>query len=108
MANGTSKATELSELVVKELQESFYYFVPQKLNFDRVELYFGERFFKYFMEKDSKNNFKFLFNPQIQDLLSKALINLEALDNQALVLILSQDLIFAYQRNFQSLNSETK
>ena len=36
MASSSQKHTELSELIVKELEESFYYFVPKKLNFDKV------------------------------------------------------------------------
>ena len=55
MASSSQKHTELSELIVKELEESFYYFVPKKLNFDKVEVFFGERFFKYLMVKDSSN-----------------------------------------------------
>lgn len=52
-----------------------------------------------------ENNFKFLFNPKIQELLHRAVTNLEALDNQALVLILSQSLINVYQRCFESINA---
>lgn len=90
---------------MKELEETFYYFVPKKLNFDKVEVYFGERFFKYLIMKDAsnfdvnkENNFSFLFNNRVQELLQKAMLNLESLDNQALVLIISQDIIYAYQQ----------
>lgn len=41
MAGQGQKQTELSELIVKELEESFYYFVPKRLNFDKVEIFFG-------------------------------------------------------------------
>lgn len=51
-----------------------------------------------------ENNFQFLFNPKIQELLQKAVTNLEALDNQALVLILSQGLINSYQKHFETLD----
>ncbi len=54
------------------------------------------------------NNFTFLFNDKIQVLLQKALLNLESLDNQALILIISQDLIGAYQREFKNLKPEVK
>lgn len=101
----SQKQTELSELIVKELEESFYYFVPKKLNFDKVEVFFGERFFKYLMVKDSKNNFSFLFNHKVQDLLHKSMLNLESLDNQALILIICQDIIYAYQREYKNLEA---
>lgn len=52
-----------------------------------------------------ENNFKFLFNNQIQELLHKAVSNLEALDNQALVLILSQSLTNVYQRYFDTIDA---
>jgi hypothetical protein len=52
MAN-VPKSPELSDLIVKELEESFYFFVPKELAFDKIELYFGERFFKYLMAKDA-------------------------------------------------------
>lgn len=108
----SQKQTELSELIVKELEESFYYFVPKKLNFDKVEVFFGERFFKYLMVKDSsnlfihlENNFSFIFNHKVQDLLHKSMLNLESLDNQALILIICQDIIYAYQREYKNLEA---
>ena len=52
MAN-MPKSPELSDMIVKELEESFYFFVPKDLCLDKVELYFGERFFKYMMAKDA-------------------------------------------------------
>lgn len=52
-----------------------------------------------------ENDFNFLFNPQIQELLQKAVTNLEALDNQALVLILSQGLVNSYQKSFENLDN---
>ncbi len=36
------------------------------------------------------------------------MLNLESLDNQALILIISQDIIYAYQREYQHLDSEVK
>jgi len=60
------------------------------------------------MVKDSKNNFSFLFNHKVQDLLHKSMLNLESLDNQALILIICQDIIYAYQREFKNLETETR
>ena len=55
------------------------------------------------IDVNSENDFKFLFSEKVKGLLDKSILNLESLDNQALILIMSQDLVAAYQREYENL-----
>lgn len=50
-----NKKQDLSEITMKILEGCYMYSKLKKLNFDRLEYYFGERFFRYLFDKDASS-----------------------------------------------------
>jgi hypothetical protein len=51
-----NKKHDLGEITLRLLEGCYVYTKMKKLHFDRIESYFGERFFRYLFDKDASNS----------------------------------------------------
>ena len=102
------KSLDLNEIVIRAVDEKSNFVKINSFKTTRIQLMFGQRFFKYLFSTDAsklyfilENGYKFFSNTK--DYILNILNDFESLDNQFLILTYCSTLLNSYQKTYETV-----